>query len=223
MATTLTRRTLVKTAALATTALAMPFVRGAYAAGQPSVGYWDHWVSGANEPLRKLSQEWADKEKIDLTIDFITSSGDKLALTAAAEAQAGAGHDTLRISDWQPGAYASLLEPVDDLVNSLIQEHGKVLLGTEYVGKQKGHWIALPTGNGTTALVPCARIDMMKQYAGLDVQKMYPAGAPPDKAMADAWTWDAFLTPAEKSAKAGYPFGLPLPMMKSKRRSTSFG
>jgi hypothetical protein len=90
-----------------------------------------------------------------------------LALTAAVEAQAGAGHDILRISDWQPDAYASLLEPVDDLVNSLIQEHGKVLLGTEYVGKQKGHWVALPTGNGTTALVPCARMDMMKQYGGL--------------------------------------------------------
>jgi hypothetical protein len=54
---TLTRRTVVKTAALATTALAVPFVRGAYAAGSLSVGYWDHWVPGANEPLRKLSQE----------------------------------------------------------------------------------------------------------------------------------------------------------------------
>ena len=108
------------------------------------------------------------------------------------------------------GAYASQLEPVDDLVNSLIKEYGKVLLGTEYVGKQKGHWVAMPTGNGTTALVPCARIDMMKEYAGLDVAKMYPAGAPPDKALADAWTWDAFLTAAEKSAKAGYPFGLPM-------------
>ena len=151
----LTRRTVLGAAA-ATTALAAPFVRGAYAAGSLSVGYWDHWVPGANEPLRKLSQEWADKEKVDLSIDFITSSGDKLALTAAAEAQAGAGHDILRISDWQPGAYADQLEPVDDLVSSLIKEHGKVLLGTEYVGKQKGHWVAMPTGNGTTALVPCA-------------------------------------------------------------------
>ena len=92
---------------------------------------------GANEPLRKLSQEWADKEKVDLTIEFITSSGDKLALTPAAEAQAGAGHDILRISDWQPGTYANQLEPVDDLVNSLIEEHGKVLLGTEYVGSRR--------------------------------------------------------------------------------------
>jgi len=37
-----------------------------------------------------------------------------------------------------------------------------------------------------------------------------PGGAPPDPGLADAWTWDAFLTAAEKSAKAGYPFGLPL-------------
>jgi ABC-type glycerol-3-phosphate transport system substrate-binding protein len=205
----LTRRTLLSTA-LATSTLAVPFVRGAHAAGSLSVGFWDHWVPGANKPLQQLCQQWADKENVDLTIDFITSSGDKLALTAAAEAQARSGHDILRISDWQPGAYADQLESVDEMVKSLISEHGKVLLGTEYVGKQKGHWVAVPTGNGTTALVPCARIDLLKEHAGIDATKMYPAGAPPDPGLADAWTWDAFLTAAEKSAKAGYPFGLPL-------------
>jgi ABC-type glycerol-3-phosphate transport system substrate-binding protein len=205
----LTRRTLLSTA-LATSTLAVPFVRGAHAAGSLSVGFWDHWVPGANKPLQQLCQQWADKENVDLTIDFITSSGDKLALTAAAEAQARSGHDILRISDWQPGAYADQLESVDKMVKSLISEHGKVLLGTEYVGKQKGHWVAVPTGNGTTALVPCARIDLLKEHAGIDATKMYPAGAPPDPGLADAWTWDAFLTAAEKSAKAGYPFGLPL-------------
>ena len=209
-ATILTRRTLLRTAALAAAALGVPYVRGAHAAGELNIGFWDHWVPGANEPLQQLCHEWADKEKVALNIDFITSSGDKLALTAAAEAQAGAGHDILRISDWQPGAYADRLEPVDELVNALIAEHGKVLLGTEYVGKQKGHWVAMPTGNGTTALVPCARIDMLKEYAGLDVVKMYPAGGAPDRGLADAWTWDAFLGAAEKCAKAGYPFGLPL-------------
>jgi hypothetical protein len=38
---------------------------------------------------------------------------------------------------------------------------------------------------------------------------MYPAGEPPDAALADAWTWDAFLVAAEKCAKAGYLFGMP--------------
>jgi hypothetical protein len=41
-----TRRTVLKTAALMTTALAALFVRGAHAAGKLSVGFWDHWVPG---------------------------------------------------------------------------------------------------------------------------------------------------------------------------------
>ena len=74
----LTRRTVLQTAALATTTFAAAFVHGAHAAGKLSCGFWDHWVPGANEPLAKLCHEWADKEKVDLTIDFITSQGDKL-------------------------------------------------------------------------------------------------------------------------------------------------
>jgi hypothetical protein len=55
--TLLTRRTVLKTAALATTTLAAPFVRGAYAAGKLSFGTWDHWVPGASEVLGKLCRE----------------------------------------------------------------------------------------------------------------------------------------------------------------------
>ena len=207
---TLTRRTVLNTVALATTALAMPFVRGAHAAGKLSCGFWDHWVPGANEPLAKLCREWADREKVELTIDFITSQGDKLALTATAEAQARSGHDVLQMSDWYVAARAENLEPVDELVTSLIKEHGKLLLGSEYIGRQKGRWIAVPTGVQTTGQTPCARIDHFKQFVGLDLTKMYPAGAPPDEVLAEAWTWDGFLAAAEKCARAGYPFGMPL-------------
>ena len=93
----MTRRTVLRTTALATTILARPFVRGARAAGRLSVGFWDHWVPGANEPLAKLCREWADREKVDLTLDFITTQGDKLNLTIAAEAQAKSGHDILQM------------------------------------------------------------------------------------------------------------------------------
>ena len=111
--TLLTRRTVLKCGALAAAALGAPLVRGAYAAGKLSCGFWDHWVPGANEPLAKLCREWADREKVDLTVDFITSQGDKLALTAAAEAQARSGHDILQMSDWYAAAQADNLEPVD--------------------------------------------------------------------------------------------------------------
>ncbi len=207
---TLTRRNVLRTAAVATTALSMPFVRGAFAAGKLSVGFWDHWVPGANEPLTKLCHEWAEKNKVDITIDYITSQGDKLNLTIAAEAQAHSGHDVMRISDSQPGAYAAQLEPVDDIVTENIKQYGKLLLGSEYSGKQHGHWMAVPMGRGTIPLPCAARINMFKEYVGLDVTKMYPDGAPPDKQLADNWTYDAFLTAAEKCHKAGHPFGLPL-------------
>src|SRR6476661_6109093 len=97
-----TRRTVLKTAAAAaaTTALSAPFVHGAYAAGKLAVGFWDHWVPGANDTLTRLCNEWAAKEKVDIKIDFITSQGDKLMLTGAAEEQARSGHDILGMPTW---------------------------------------------------------------------------------------------------------------------------
>src|SRR6516165_11066049 len=119
-----TRRTVLQTTALAMTTLAAPIVRGVHAAGKLRCGFWDHWVPGANEPLAKLCQEWADREKVDLNIDFITSQGDKLTLTATAESQARSGHDILQMSDWYVAAHADRLEPVDELVTSLIKDDG---------------------------------------------------------------------------------------------------
>src|SRR5437764_789064 len=102
MANSVTRRTVLRGAAAATAtgALAAPFVHGAYAAGNLSVGFWDHWVPGANDTLTKLCKEWAEKEKVEIKIDYITSQGDKLNLTQAAEAQARSGHDMLTFLAW---------------------------------------------------------------------------------------------------------------------------
>ena len=77
------------------TLITAPYVRGAYAAGKLSMGFWDHWVPGANKTLTDLVNEWAAKEKVEVSIDYITSQGNKLLLTVAAEAQAKSGHDIL--------------------------------------------------------------------------------------------------------------------------------
>src|ERR1043166_3579594 len=118
---TMTRRAGLRTAALATTMLASPFVRGSNAAGKLSVAFWDHWVPGANKPLEQLSRERAEKEKDDLTVDFITSNGDKDLLTAAAEAQARTGHDVMQLTAWYAPGYAESLEPGDDIMAALIK------------------------------------------------------------------------------------------------------
>jgi ABC-type glycerol-3-phosphate transport system substrate-binding protein len=208
MAISLTRRAALGTAVLAGTALAMPFVRGTYAAGKLAVGFWDHWVPGANDALTKLCRDWADKEKVDITIDFITSQGDKLMLTGAAEEQARSGHDILGMPTWYAAAHADYLEPVDDLVKTLIEQNGKASAGFEYLGKKGGRWVAVPATVGSLTLPPCARIDLFKEHVGLDLTKMYPAGAPPNKELTDGWTWDFFISAAEKCFKAGHPFGL---------------
>src|SRR5438477_3249561 len=116
----------------------------------------------------------------------------------------------MQLTAWYAPGYAASLEPVDDLMAELIKRHGPVNAGAEYLGKQDGHWVAVPTSFGSTLSPPCARIDLMKQIVGLDVTKMYPAGAPPDKELEAAWTWDFFSQAARKCHKAGYPFGMPV-------------
>jgi ABC-type glycerol-3-phosphate transport system substrate-binding protein len=135
------RRRFLRASAAAAVA---PYVRTSHAAGSLSVGFWDHWVPGANEVLAKLCNEWATREKVDLKLDFITSQGGKLLLTITAEAQAKAGHDILAFGTSQTPAQRANLEPVDDLVLPLINQYGKPNNAIEYVGRQDGHWVALP-------------------------------------------------------------------------------
>ncbi|HEY3075861.1 MAG TPA: extracellular solute-binding protein [Burkholderiales bacterium] len=203
-----TRRRFLGTAAATTAVVAAPYIRTSHAAGSLAVGFWDHWVPSANDALTKLCNEWAAKEKVELKIDYIPSQGNKNLLTIAAESQARAGHDMLAFPTWQPADKARELEPLDDVMKSLLAANGAVSPLIEYLAKVQGHWIAVPASPGSQIKGPCARIDLMKQHAGLDVQKMYPAGAPPDKALSQNWTWDAFLAAAEKCHKAGVPFGI---------------
>src|SRR6185437_15454789 len=206
--TKIARRRFVATTAAASAALvAAPFVRSAHAAGKLSLAMWDHWVPNANNATSELIKEWADKEKVEVQVDFITSQGNKLLLTGAAESQAKSGHDIIALSTWLPSRYAEQLVPVDDLMTELIKQNGKVNPTVEYLGRIKGKWVGVPATVGSQIKGPCSRIDYMKQYAGIDVQAMYPAGSPPK---ADAWTYDAFLKAAEACHKGGHPFGIGL-------------
>jgi ABC-type glycerol-3-phosphate transport system substrate-binding protein len=204
----ITRRSALKTAALATAALiAAPYVRGAHAAGKLAIGFWDHWVPGANKASEAIVKEWAEKEKVEVTIDYIPSQGNKNLLTIAAEAQARSGHDIMAMPTWQPADHAKSLEPVDDVMKPLIEKNGAVNKTVEYLGRSDGKWIAIPATIGSQIKGPCSRIDLMKQHAGIDVQALYPAGSAPK---ADAWTTDAYLKAAEACQKAGHAFGVGL-------------
>ena len=203
----LTRRRFLSRTAAATAIIAMPHVRGAHAAGKLSIGFWDHWVPGANEASRALCQHWGAKEKVEVSIDYITSNGNKNLLTIAAEAQARSGHDILAFPSWQPADHANRLEPVDDIMAELIKQNGAVNPTVAYLAKSTGRWVAVPASVGSQIKGPCSRIDLMKQLAAIDVQALYPAGSPPK---AESWTSETMLKAAEACYKGDHPFGIGL-------------
>ena len=204
----LSRRQFVAATALTSAALiTAPYVRGAHAAGKLSIGFWDHWVPGANKASTDLVNEWAAKEKVEVQIDYIPSQGNKLLLTIQAEAQAKSGHDIIAMSTWLPHAHAENLEPVNEVVEAIIKQSGDVNGTVKYLGVANGKWLGVPACVGSQIKGPCSRIDLMKKHAGIDVQAMYPAGEAPK---ADAWTTDAFLKAAEACHKGGNPFGIGL-------------
>src|SRR3954468_19356684 len=160
---TLTRRQFVAATAMSSAALiTAPYVRGAHAAGKLSIGFWDHWVPGANKTSEALVNEWAAKEKVEVQMDFIPSQGDKNLITIAAEGQARSGHDIFAFPTWYPHAYAEQLVPVNDIMEPLIKQNGAVNDTVTYLGKADGKWLAVPATIGSQIKGPCSRIDLMK-------------------------------------------------------------
>ncbi len=192
-----------------TALLPLVHMRTAAAAGKLSIAFWDHWVPQGNEVMRKQVQTWADKNKVEVTADFVTSNGNKLLMTIAAEAQGGAGHDCIALATWQVHQYADKLAPVDDVMQDLTGKYGQTNEVCEYLGRVHNQWRAVPTSSGTQIKGPCGRISLLRDHAGLDVVGMYPA-KPEHTAAADGWTYEAMLGPMAACQKAGVPFGIGL-------------
>jgi ABC-type glycerol-3-phosphate transport system substrate-binding protein len=195
--------------ALAATASALPLVhiRTAGAAGKLNIGVWDHWVPGANDVMQRQVNNWAERNKVEVSVDFITSTGNKILITAAAEAQACDGHDFMQMYNWDIGNFSGKLEPVDDVVKELSTRYGLYGTISEYLAKSRGHWWAVPSSTGTRNLTTCARISMMKNLAGIDLMQIYPAHEADPELSAD-WNYDTFLRAAQACFKADSPFCL---------------
>ena len=201
------RRSALKLAA-ASAALPLVHIRTAAAAGKVNIGFWDHWVPGANDVMQKQVNVWAEKNKVEVTADFITSSGGKLNLTPAAETQAKAGHDAMTFVNWDVRNYSDSLVDVSDVVKGVMSFAGTPNDAATYLGSEKGAWFGVPSTSGTQTKPACARISWFKKH-GLDLQAMYPTHDE-HNALQDAWTWDAFTKYAELAAKDNLTFALGL-------------
>jgi ABC-type glycerol-3-phosphate transport system substrate-binding protein len=203
-----TRRRALKLGAAASV-LPLVHIRTAGAAGKVSIGFWDHWVPAGNDVMKKQVAAFAEKNKVEVQADFITTIGNKNLLTIAAEAQAKTGHDIETFPTWEVLNHINDLVPVDDLMGRLTAKYGQTNKVAEYLARSKGHWLAVPSSSGSQMKGPCARISIMKEAAGIDPVAMFPAA---DTAMpgAESWTYEAHLKAAEACAKVGKAFGIGL-------------
>ncbi len=209
--TRITRRQVLGGAAATAALVGLPYVRTAHSAGQVTLGIWDHWVPGDNDVMKSLCDEWGKKNSVEVKIDFITSIGSKTALTAAAEARAKTGHDIVDMATWQPTIHRDNLEPVDKEIKHLVDKYGPMSPDGEYLFKLDGTWMSLPAPAGGNHSYPMvSRLDYFKQYAGVDLKKIFPANKNRDKALVEAWNLDNFLKYAEKLHAAGHDFGNPI-------------
>ncbi|HEY2131356.1 MAG TPA: extracellular solute-binding protein, partial [Acetobacteraceae bacterium] len=200
MTQTVSRRRALKVAA-ATAALPLVHIRTGRAAGKVSIGFWDHWVPEGNEVMKQQCEAFAKANQVEVQPDFITSVGSKNILTIAAEAQAKTGHDVQQFPQWEVQNHADQLEPVDDVMKRLTDKYGDVTAAAKYLFNIKGHWMALPCSSGNQNKGPCGRISVLKEVAGLDIVKMYPASANPSPD-AENWTYDTLLKVSEACKKA---------------------
>jgi hypothetical protein len=206
------RRALIRGAAILGGGLvAAPFVRGAHAAGPLSVAFWDHRVPGANDVLRRIVEDWAAENRIELRLDFITSVGDKNALTARAEARARVGHDVFQHAAWQVAVHHRQLEPLDDVVRAVEATHGPFDEPAAFLARIEGRWKGLPAPTGTQSYPMVSRLDRVRQHLDIDLRQLFPAAGTPRRADAiESWSWETFLVHAGRLAEAGRPFAAPV-------------
>ena len=202
------RRDFIKTAGVAgAMAIAVPYVKTATSAGKLSLGIWDHWIPGANDVLEGIVITWGKNNGVDIKIDFITSVGNKLLLTAQAESRAKTGHDVFSLPTWFSSMFKNKLEPIDDVVEDIINKHGPLLDSARFYAYLDGHWRGAPAPTGSFFDSMVSRLDLFKEYANMDLKNIFPDNDIRDPSLVNAWTYDAFLSAAEKLHLAGKSFG----------------
>lgn len=191
-------------------AFAMPYVKTASSAGTLNVGAWDHWVPGANAVLRKICEDWGAANGIEVTVDFITSIGNKLLLTAQAESRAKTGHDIYVQPLWFPSMFRHRLEPVDDVVEDIISEYGALNPSAKFLAYLDNAWRASPSPQGSLNYASVSRLDLYESHAGVDLKSIFPGSDTRNPELVENWTYDAFLDAAAKLHAAGTSFGAPI-------------
>ncbi|MBV9116815.1 MAG: ABC transporter substrate-binding protein, partial [Acetobacteraceae bacterium] len=72
----LSRRRVLQVSAAAS-ALPLVNLHTASSAGRLTLAFWDHWVPAGNDAMRKVVNAWAEKNHVDVKLDFLSAVGNK--------------------------------------------------------------------------------------------------------------------------------------------------
>jgi hypothetical protein len=123
-------------------------------------------VPASNDVQKKLMMDWAAKNKVDLSVDFVTSQGNSNTLMAVAESRAKEGHDVFMLGQTYPSILRDSLEPLDDIAAEIQKSYGKYSLAAEYACKIKGVWRAVPAPTGSHSYPMVSRLDFFQKHCG---------------------------------------------------------
>jgi hypothetical protein len=154
--------------------------------------------------LERACTAWGSQNNVDVVLNFVSRND----LTAYAYAAAeGAVHaDIMSFSTYDVVGFGELLEPVDDLVQEISAELGPYLASVTYIARPDGLWRAIIDPTDSYSLPTVSRLDLWRDYAGIDLEVLFPSGARNQAEIDTYWTYPTFLEAAKKLALAGHPF-----------------
>jgi ABC-type glycerol-3-phosphate transport system substrate-binding protein len=169
-----------------------------------------HWVPRAADIHREIINEWANKNNVEINIDFVPE-GVQIRPIASEEYKAGVGHDVVMFLTSTGTSFKKKLEPLNDVATDIQKKYGKFDELATYLSYQDGIWVTVPTPLMSHSYPMVSRIDLFREHAGINLLDLFPAETTKrDKTKVDAWTYDTFLDAAKKLHNAGYPFGNPI-------------
>ena len=108
---------------------------------------------------------------------------------------------------WYSTMFKHSLDPIDDVVEDIINKHGPLLDSARFYAHLDGHWKRVTSTRLDHFLILLYQ-DMiyLKEHAGIDLKKIFPAHDNRNEELINNWTYDTFLIAAEKLYNAGKPF-----------------
>ena len=99
---------------------------------------------------------------------------------------------------------------MDDIVGEMEKKYGPYTETASYLARFNGSWrgIVAPTGSQTFPMV--SRLDYWKQYTGVDLKALFPAGSRDQAKIDQEWTYEKFLGYSQKLQAAGHEIGNPI-------------